>query len=152
MVYTEIKEKNRKRYYYRVLTIRNGKKFRKHRIYLGKDLSKIKLVAKEKEADKKLNIQKRHHSLDKLIVKIKEVLKKNNIKKAGIFGSYISGDQKKQSDVDILVEPPKGIGFGFMKIQFELEDKLNKKVDLVSYNSLSPYLKNKILKQEIKII
>lgn len=56
MVYTEIKEKNGKKYYYRVLSIRKGKKIMKKRIYLGTDLEKAKLSKKEKEADKELII------------------------------------------------------------------------------------------------
>ena len=152
MTYTEMKEKNGKKYYYRVRSIREGKRFKKQRIYLGRDLSKENLVLKEGLADRKLIFQKKHKELNKLILKIKKILKKNNIKKAGIFGSYARGEQKKDSDIDILVEPPKGIGFGFAGIAIELEEKLGKKVDLVSYNGLSPYLKNKILNQEIKII
>lgn len=152
MAYTEIKEKNGKKYYYRVRSIREGRKFKKQRVYLGRDLPKRKLVIKENAADNKLNIQEKYNLLDKIIPKIKKILEKNKIKKAGIFGSYATGEQKKESDIDILVEPPKGIGFGFVRIQFELENKLKKKVDLVSYNGLSPYLKNKILKQEVKIM
>jgi uncharacterized protein len=151
MVYTEIKERNGRKYYYRVKSMREGKKFRKDRIYLGKDLSKEKLALEEGKADEKLNIQKKH-SLDKIIPKIREILKRNKVKKAGIFGSYAVGEEKKDSDIDILIEPPKGVGFGFVRIQFELEDKLKKKIDLVSYNGLSPYLKRKILKQELRII
>jgi len=152
MAYTEIKEKNGKKYYYRVRSIRNGKKFKKQRVYLGRDLQNDKLNTKENAADNKLNIQKKNNSLEKLIPKIKKILKKNKIKRAGIFGSYATGKQNKGSDIDILVEPPKKMGFEFIRIQFELEDELKKKVDLVSYNGLSPYLKNKILKQEIRII
>jgi len=152
MTYTEVKERNGKKYYYRVKSIRNGKKFKKQRVYLGKDLPKKKLVLKENIADKKLNILKKSNVLNKIIPKIKKILKKNKVKKAGIFGSYALGEQKKESDIDILVEPPKGIGFGFVGIQFELEDELKKKVDLVSYNSLSPYLKSKILNQEVRVI
>jgi len=152
MAYTEVKEKNGKRYYYRVRSMRNDGKFKKRRVYLGRDLPKKKLAEKEDAADNKLNIQKKSNSLEKIIPKIKEILKKNKIKRAGIFGSYAIGEQKKESDIDILVEPPQGIGFKFVRIQFELENKLKRKVDLVSYNGLSPYLKNKILKQEIKII
>ena len=152
MVYTEVKERNGKKYYYRVRSVRKGKKFKKERIYLGKDLSKEKLILKESIADDKLNIRRRSSTLDKMIPKIKQILKKNKIKKAGIFGSYAIGRQKKNSDIDILFEPPKGIGFGFIRIQFELENKLKKKVDLVSYNGLSPYLRKRILNQEIKII
>jgi hypothetical protein len=152
MVYTEIKQKNKKKYYYRVRSIRIGKKFKKERVYLGKDLSKEELSIKEEQADKKLNIDKINKSLLKIKPKIIKVLKKYNIKKAGIFGSYVRGKEKKDSDIDILIEPPKGIGFGFVGIQFELEDKLGRKVDLVSYNGLSPYLKDKILSQELRII
>ena len=152
MVYTEIKEKNGKKYYYRVKSIRKKDKFKKQRIYLGGNLSKEKLVIKENIADNKLISKNNSDILDKVIPKIKQILKKYKIKKAGIFGSYATGEQKKDSDIDILVEPPKGIGFGFVKIQFELENKLKRKVDLVSYNGLSPYLKDKILNQEIRII
>lgn len=54
MVYTEIKEKNGKKYYYRVLSVRKNNKVSKNRIYLGVDLKKNKLSKKEKEADKEL--------------------------------------------------------------------------------------------------
>ncbi len=152
MAYTEVKEKNGKRYYYRVKSIREGRKFGKQRVYLGKDLTKEKLALKEIMADKELNVKKRSGRLDKIILKIKQVLRKNNVKKAGIFGSYATGEQKRDSDIDILIEPPKGIGFGFVRIQFELENRLKKKVDLVSYNGLSPHLRSKILNQEVRII
>jgi Fic family protein len=54
MVYTEIKEKNGRKYFYRVKSIRNKKKVGKERIYLGVDLDKKKLSKKEKEADKEM--------------------------------------------------------------------------------------------------
>ena len=152
MTYTEIKQKNEKRYFYRVKSIREGKKFKKERIYLGKGLSKADLSLNEKKADLSLNEKKRQEVLNKLIPKIRKILKKNNVKKAGIFGSYAKGEQKKNSDIDILIEPPKGIGFGFVGIQFELEDKLKKKVDLITYKYISPYLKENILKSEVRII
>jgi len=84
--------------------------------------------------------------------KIVKILKKNKITRAGIFGSYARGEQKRNSDIDILVEPPKGIGFGFVGVQFEIEDELGKKVDFVSYKTIHPRLKKQILKEEIKII
>ena len=80
------------------------------------------------------------------------ILRKNGVARAGIFGSYARGEQKKNSDIDILILPPKGIGFRFVGIQLELEEKLKRKVDLVSYNGISPYLKKYILKDEIKIL
>ncbi len=154
MAYTEIKPKNRKKYYYRVRTIRNGKKFMKKRFYLGKDLSDSEIDNKIKVADEKLGvkIKKQSKSLNLLIPKIKKILEKNKVKKAGIFGSYVRGEEKKNSDIDIIIEPPKGIGWGFVGIQFELENKLKKKVDLLSYNGIHPLLKDRILKEELRII
>jgi len=152
MVYTEIKQKNEKKYYYRVRSIRIGKKFKKDRIYLGVNLPDQILSQKEEEADKKLTEHKINKTLAEIKPKIIKVLKKYNIKKAGIFGSFVRGEQKKNSDIDILIEPPHGIGFGFVGIEIELAKALKKKVDLVSYNGISPYLKDKILESEVRII
>jgi uncharacterized protein len=152
MVYTEIKKRNGKNYFYRVRSIREGKKFRKDRIYLGCDLSKEDLIREEGKADKELLKEKIEKGINKIKPKILEVLKKNRVKRAGIFGSYARGEQKSSSDIDILIEPPKGIGFGFFKISIELEDSLGKKVDLVTYNGLNPLLRERILSQEVRII
>ena len=56
MTYTEIKEKNSRKYYYRVKSVKVKGKVTKERIYLGVNLTKGELDKKEKEADKKLNI------------------------------------------------------------------------------------------------
>jgi len=92
------------------------------------------------------------NELKKLKPKIIRILKSRGIRKAGIFGSYARGEQKKGSDIDILIEPPKGIGFGFVGIEMDLEKSLNKKVDVITYKYISPYLKDKILKEEIRIL
>lgn len=88
-------------------------------------------------------------SLKKQIIPI---LKKHHVKKAGIFGSYARGEQNKKSDVDVLILPPKGMGFAFFGIEIELEEALGKKVDVVSYRGLSPYLKKRILNEEVRIL
>ncbi|MEK6826210.1 MAG: nucleotidyltransferase family protein [Nanoarchaeota archaeon] len=152
MVYTEIKEK---KYFYRVMTIRNGKKFKKKRIYLGKNLSKKELLLKKREADKEFNLiikDRKKNNIEEIKPKIVEVLRKNKIKRAGIFGSYARGDARKGSDIDIVIEPTKNMGFRFTGLEIELSKKLKRKVDLVSYNGLSRYLKDKILSQEVRII
>ncbi|MDI6737233.1 MAG: nucleotidyltransferase family protein [Nanoarchaeota archaeon] len=84
--------------------------------------------------------------------KILPILKKYKIKRAGIFGSYARGEQKRNSDIDIIIQPPKGMGFGFAGIQMELEKKLGKKVDMVTYKYLSPYLRDRILESEVRAI
>ncbi|MBT7705888.1 hypothetical protein HN747_00410 [archaeon] len=152
MAYTEIKIKNSKKYYYRVRSIREGDKFKKERIYLGVNLTKENLIKKEEYADKKLIEKKIQKGLIKIKPKLISVLKKNKIKKAGIFGSYAKGNYRKNSDIDILIEPTKNMGFGFAKVEMELEKALKIKVDLVSYNGISPHLRSNILNQEIRIV
>ena len=153
MTYTEIKERKGRRYYYRVKTIRKGMKFKKERIYLGVNLGKEERLSKEKISDEKLKPVRELKKLEKLKSKIIKILKKNKVKRAGIFGSYARGEQKKKSDIDILIKYPKGLGgFAFVGIKFDLEKKIRKKVDLVTYNSLHPLLKERILKEEVRII
>lgn len=151
MTYTEIKPRNNKKYYYRVLSIRNKKKVSKKRIYLGVNLSKKELFDKEKQAD--INLKKSFNKgLEKIKPVIVKILKKNKIKKAGIFGSYARGEEKKNSDIDILIEPYEGMGLEFVGLQQELQEKLKRKVDLVSYKYINPYLKDQILLDEVRII
>ncbi|MCK5624245.1 nucleotidyltransferase domain-containing protein [Candidatus Pacearchaeota archaeon] len=80
------------------------------------------------------------------------ILIKNNVIKAGIFGSYVRGEQKKNSDVDLLVELEKDIDLlDVIRIKIELEKVLKKKVDLVEYETIRSELKNPILKEEVLI-
>jgi len=90
--------------------------------------------------------------LEKIKPVIVGTLKKHGIKKAGIFGSYVRNEQNKNSDIDIVVKAPKGIGLTFITINLELEDKLKRKVDLLTYNSLNPLLRKRILKEEVRIL
>ena len=152
MVYTEIKERNNRKYFYRVISIREERKVKKRRIYLGVNLDPRLLLKKEKEADGNILNKKENKSIEKIKKDILPILKKNDIKKAGIFGSYAKGLQKKNSDIDILIEPSKNMGFAFSGLKDQLTKALKRKVDLVSYNGLSPYLRDKILKEEVRII
>ena len=155
MTYTEIKKINGTKYYYRVKSIRNGKKFMKKRVYLGKNLSKHNLKLKETEADIQLKTYKKSKELEKIIPKLKEALKKNKVVRAGIFGSYARGEQKKGSDIDILIEIPKNFKFSlldFVGLKLELEDVLGKKVDLVEYVTIKPRIRDTILNEEVRII
>jgi|SRR3989344_7833002 len=153
MPYTEIKERNGKNYYYRVISVRNKRKVGKKRIYLGTNLNKDEISTKESTADKQLIKNKINKNIEKIKPIILSILRKYKIKKAGIFGSYVRGDQKKGSDIDILVKYPIGMGgFKFVAMAQELEDKLEKKIDLVTYDYISPYLKKYILEEEVRIL
>lgn len=157
MAYTEIRKINRREYYYRVLSIRKGKKISKKRVYIGYGLTKAELSKKEKEADKQLipaKTKKINRNIENIKSKIVDILKKNNIVRAGIFGSYARGDAKKSSDIDIAVKiENKDISLiGFIKIIKTLEKILKRKVDLVEYSEIKPRIKEKILNEEIRII
>ena len=80
------------------------------------------------------------------------VLRKYGVKKAALFGSYARGTFDQKSDVDILIEPPENMGLSFIRLKLDLEEKLDKKVDLVSYNGMSKYLKKYILADQVSIL
>lgn len=71
------------------------------------------------------------------------------IKSIGIFGSFVRGDASLSSDVDILVEfdSKKKTFDNFIDICFFLEDLFNRKVEVVTKESISPYIKPYILKE-----
>ena len=83
--------------------------------------------------------------------KIIRILKKNKVVRAGIFGSYATGEQKKNSDIDILIEF-NGSLLDLVGLEMELKKILKIKVDLLTYGGISPYLKDRILNEEIRII
>jgi predicted nucleotidyltransferase len=70
----------------------------------------------------------------------KEIKEKFGVRKIGIFGSFARGEEKETSDVDVLVELEKPSFDNFMNLAFFLEDLFQRKVDLVTSNSLSPYI------------
>jgi predicted nucleotidyltransferase len=82
---------------------------------------------------------------------IMPILQSYGVKKAAIFGSFARDEQTDQSDVDILIEPPDSMGLSFVRLKRDLEEKLNKKVDLVTYRTIHPLLRQDILKKQ-KII
>lgn len=100
--------------------------------------------------------------VDLTVKKIKETLNENNdifrkfkIKRIGLFGSYIRGEQRKDSDIDILVEFDDtafdnnftGYSDNYLKLQSTLERILGKKIDLLTIEMISPYIKPYILKE-----
>jgi predicted nucleotidyltransferase len=81
-----------------------------------------------------------------------ELRKRFKVKTIGVFGSYVRGEQNRQSDVDLLVEFEEPVGlFEFMDLEMYLTDLLGVKVDLVSKKALKPHIGERILK-EVAII
>jgi len=94
----------------------------------------------------------------KTLEEIKEILKehkeevsrKYKVSEIGIFGSFVRGDQKKRSDIDVLVdfyEIPDL--FKFIELEDYLRKLLRKKVDLVDKRGIRQELKDRILKEVV---
>ncbi len=93
------------------------------------------------------------NKIDRIKKPIVNVLKKHKVKKAGIFGSYARGEESKSSDIDILIEPVDGMSLlDIVRLEILLKKILKKKIDLLTYNGISPYLKENILAEEVRII
>lgn len=73
---------------------------------------------------------------------ISDYFRDKPVVRAFLFGSFSREDAATNSDVDILVELDysKHIGLGFVNMKLDLEDKLHKKIDLVSSNAVSKYI------------
>ncbi len=84
--------------------------------------------------------------------KIEYTLRSNDVKKAAVFGSFATGTAGKNSDVDILVEFTKPKGLGFVSLKLALEKKLKRRVDLITYASINPHIRNNILKEAVEIL
>lgn len=88
-----------------------------------------------------------------ILQKYKEELRKRyGVKEFGIFGSYIRGEQTKDSDLDILVEFEDNATISlltFVELENYLSDLLGLKVDLVEKAALKPTLGKKILKEVV---
>lgn len=95
----------------------------------------------------------------KTLKKHSAVLKKYKVKSIGLFGSYVKYEQTRQSDIDFLIEFNKaafdsdftGYFDNFMELQFTLEKLLGNKIDLVTSDMISPYIKPYVLK-EVKYV
>jgi predicted nucleotidyltransferase len=75
---------------------------------------------------------------------------KYRIRRIGIFGSYLRGDQKRKSDVDILVDFERTVSFfEFLALEGELSRLTGKKVDLVMKTALKPGIGKHILREVV---
>jgi predicted nucleotidyltransferase len=80
------------------------------------------------------------------------VLTRNRVRRAGLFGSAARGESAPR-DIDVLVEMPRPYGlFALLALKGELEDRLGVKVDIVEYSHVKPSLRERILRDEVKIL
>ncbi len=85
--------------------------------------------------------------------KIVPILKQYGAIKAGLFGSLVTGHLHRESDIDILVElPPELSLLDLVSLKLDLEEVLDREVDLVEYPLIHPHLKDKVLQQEVRVL
>ena len=94
--------------------------------------------------------------IDVIIKKLRKnkpiVEKKYGVKNLEVFGSYIRGEQKKGSDLDILVEFHQTIDlFKYIELENFLSKKIGVKVDLVMKDTLKPRIKDRILREAVPV-
>lgn len=90
----------------------------------------------------------RHH----LSMSLPELRERYGVTYLGIFGSYVRGEQKKTSDVDILVEFNRpGTLLDFIHLQNDLEDLLGVRVDLVEMSGLKPAIRPHVLAEVVPV-
>jgi hypothetical protein len=90
--------------------------------------------------------------IQSLIKQIMPVFERYGIIKASVFGSFARGEGTKSSDVDLLVEfPPSASLLDLVGLTQDLEVLLHKKVDVVTYDSIHPLLKEEILGEKVDI-
>ena len=91
--------------------------------------------------------------IEELRKKILPVLQRYDVVKASVFGSFARGEVQEGSDIDILVEfkGEKSL-LDLAGLKIELEELLGRKVDVLTYNSLHPLLKDRILSEQEAVL
>ena len=86
------------------------------------------------------------------LLKLKPELRNEfGVDELGVFGSFADDSFNDKSDIDILVSFSRRIGWKFFDLKYFLEEKLKRKVDLVTKNSIRPEWRDDILKSTIYI-
>jgi hypothetical protein len=81
------------------------------------------------------------------------ILLKNDVDRAGIFGSFARNEADEDSDIDILVSFKRRKGlFDLARLELELEKEAQRKVEVITYDSITPLIKERVLKEEVKIL
>lgn len=82
------------------------------------------------------------------LTELKPILYKDYaVKEIGLFGSYADNSNTEESDIDILIELERPIGWKFFTLELFLENVFNKKIDLVTKNALKEQIRDQIIKQ-----
>lgn len=91
--------------------------------------------------------------MDEIKAKTAIILRNAGVRRAAVFGSFARGDATNRSDLDLLIEFPEGKGlFDLVALKNRLEDALGMKVDVVTYRSLSPLLRDAVMREHVPVL
>ena len=95
----------------------------------------------------------REQKIEGLKKLLQPVLTRHQVLRAGIFGSVARGTSIESSDVDLLVEfqGEKNL-LDLVALKLDLESVVNREIDVVTYNSLSPLIRKNVLAQEVRVL
>lgn len=80
------------------------------------------------------------------------ILKRHQVSRAGIFGSIATGTADNTSDLDLVIEfQGEKTLLDLVALKLDLEEAIHLTVDLLTYKSLNPLIKDKVLNQEIRV-
>lgn len=81
--------------------------------------------------------------------KVIEVCRAHGTRKIALFGSFVRGEARPDSDVDLIVDFDRPTGFlALVRLERELSEVLGRKVDLLTEKGISPHLRDKILNEQ----
>lgn len=84
---------------------------------------------------------------------VQDVMRRHGVERASVFGSVARGDVQPASDVDFLVELEEGRTLlDLSGLRLDLEELLEREVDVATPNSLHPQLRESILQQQVRIL
>lgn len=94
----------------------------------------------------------KNKKIEELKKMLEPVFKRSGVARASVFGSFARGEDRQDSDIDILIEfsGDKTL-IDLISLEQKLEKILRRKVDLLTYRSIHPLLQDIIKKSEIKI-
>ena len=92
-------------------------------------------------------------TIDDIKQKADHILRQAGVKRAAIFGSFARGSATAKSDLDLLIEfAGEKTLLDLIALKRRLEQMLGMSVDLVTYQSLSPLLRDSILREQIPVL
>ena len=84
-----------------------------------------------------------------IIATTARVLRNHGVRRAALFGSLVRGEATPHSDIDLLVEMSDGQSLlDLVDVKLDLEESLQRKVDVLTYDSISPLLRDQILREQ----